>query len=164
MVDRMVPEDVMSQLAAPANNLKFLAPLVTDAVDFPDASSELAIAGDDGSLRQVAIGRGVDSVPGPSRGCGWRVTDKGRRIPLAGDAFDFAWWARIGYLSSTDSPVTVAAGQNRVETSVRSGLNNLYLRLEGGFDHVTIDGLDPGTTLCVDVIEVGQPEPGGPLP
>ena len=47
---------------------------------------------------------------------------------------------------------------------MRSGLNNLYLRLDGGFDHVMIDGLDPGTTLCVDAIEVGQPEPGGPLP
>lgn len=164
MVDRVVPEDVMSQLAAPANNLEFLAPLVTDKVHFPDVSSELAIAGDDGSLRQVAIGRGVDSLPGPTPGCGWRVTAKGRQVPLAGDAFDFVWWARIGYLSSQDSPVTVTAGTTSVETRVRSGLNNLYLRLEGGFDHVTIDGLAPGTTLCVDTIEVGQPEPGGPLP
>ena len=60
--------------------------------------------------------------------------------------------------------MTVTAGTTSVETRVRSGLNNLYLRLEGGFDHVTIDGLTPGTTLCVDTIEVGQPEPGGPLP
>jgi hypothetical protein len=164
MVDRVVPEDVMSQLAAPANNFRFLAPLVTDKVHFPDVSPDLAIAGDDGSLRQVVIERGVDSLPGRVAGCGWRVKEAGRRIPLAGDAFDYAWWARIGYLSSNDSPVTVTAGQNRVETSVRSGLNNLYLRLEGGFDHVTIDGLDPGTTLCVDTVEVGQPVPGGPLP
>lgn len=164
MVDRVVPEDVMSQLAAPANNFEFLAPLVTDAAHFPDVSSDLATVGDDGSLRQVVIGRGVDSLPGPVAGCGWRVTERGRRIPLAGDAFDFVWWARIGYLSSSDSPVTVTAGQNRVETSVRRGLNNLYLRLDGGFDHVTIDGLDPGTTLCVDTVEVGQPEPGAPLP
>ena len=130
MVDRVVPEDVMSQLAAPANNFEFLAPLVTDAVHFPEVSSDLAIVGDDGSLRQVAIERGVDSVPGPVAGCGWRVTERGRRIPLAGDAFDFVWWARIGYLSSQDSPVTVTAGSTSVRTRVRSGLNNLYLRLE----------------------------------
>jgi hypothetical protein len=164
MVDRVVPEDVMSQLAAPANNFRFLAPLVTDKVHFPDVSPDLAIAGDDGSLRQVVIERGVDSLPGRVAGCGWRVKAAGRRIPLAGEAFDYVWWARIGYLSSSDSPVTVTAGQNRVETSVRSGLNNLYLRLDGGFDHVTIDGLDPTTTLCVDTVEVGQPEPGAPLP
>ena len=164
LVDRVVPEDVMSQLAAPANNFEFLAPLVTDAAHFPEVSSDLAIVGDDGSLRQVAIERGVDSVPGPVAGCGWRVTERGRRIPLAGDAFDFVWWARIGYLSSQDSSVTVSAGTTSVRTRVRSGLNNLYLRLDGGFDHVMIDGLDPGTTLCVDTIEVGQPEPGGPLP
>ena len=66
----------MSQLAAPANNFEFLAPLVTDLAHFPDVSPDLAIAGDDGSLRQVAIGRGVDSVPGPVPGCGWKVTEK----------------------------------------------------------------------------------------
>ena len=55
LVDRVVPEDVMSQLAAPANNFEFLAPLVTDAAHFPEVSSDLAIVGDDGSLRQVAI-------------------------------------------------------------------------------------------------------------
>lgn len=164
MVDRVVPEDVMSQLAAPANNFEFLAPLVTDAVHFPEVSSDLAIVGDDGSLRQVAIERGVDSLPGPVPGCGWRVIERGRRIPLAGDAFDYVWWARIGYLSSQDSSVTVSAGSTSVQTRVRAGLNNLYVLLEGGFGHVTIDGLDPGTTLCVDTIEVGQPEPGGPLP
>jgi hypothetical protein len=164
MVDRVVPEDVMSQLAAPANNFEFLAPLVTDLAHFPDVSADLAIAGDDGSLRQVAIGRGVSSLPGPTEGCGWKVTERGRRIPLAGRAFDYAWWARIGYLSSADSAVTVSAGDSVVETRLRAGLGNLYLRLDGEFDHVTIEGLDPGTTLCVDVVDVGQPEPGGPLP
>ncbi len=101
---------------------------------------------------------------GPEPGCGWQVTDEGLDIPLGGDAFDYAWWARIGYLSNADSPVTVSAGRTSVDTTVRRGLNNLYLRLDGAFDEVSIDGLDPGTTLCVDVIEVGQTEPGGPLP
>ncbi|WP_457189436.1 hypothetical protein [Nocardioides sp. P5_E3] len=163
MVDRVVPEDVMSQLSAPRNNFTFLAPLATDLVDFPDVSSELAIVGDDGSLRQVAIEPGVDSLPGPRAGCGWRVRDKRVDVPLAGRAIDLEWWARIGYLSSADSAVTVTAGRSSVDTRVRRGLNNLYLRLDGGFDEVSIDGLDPGTTLCVDVVEIGQPVPGGPL-
>jgi hypothetical protein len=164
MVDRVLPEDVMSQLAAPANNFSFLAPLVTDLVHFPEVTPELATVADDGSLRQVVIERGIDSAPGPVPGCGHKVTEKGREIPLLGDAFDFVWWARIGYLSSNDSPITVSAGRTTVDTTVQSGLNNLYVYLEGGFDHVTIDGLDPGTTLCVDIIEVGQTEPGAPLP
>lgn len=164
MADRVLPEDVMSQLAAPANNFSFLAPLVTDLVHFPDVTPELAVVGDDGSLRQAVIERGVDSLVGPEPGCGWKVTDEGLDIPLAGDAFDFAWWARIGYLSNADSPVTVSAGRTSVDTTIRRGLNNLYLRLDGGFAEVSIDGLEPGTTLCVDVVEVGQTEPGGPLP
>ena len=42
------------------------------------------------------------------------MTERGRRIPLAGEAFDFVWWARIGYLSSKDSSVTVSAGTTSV--------------------------------------------------
>ena len=67
MVDRVVPEDVMSQLAAPANNFGSSHPLVTDKAHFPDVSSDLAIVGDDGSLRQVAIGAGSTPSRGPSR-------------------------------------------------------------------------------------------------
>lgn len=164
MADRIVPEDVMSQLAAPNNNFSFLAPLVTNLVHFPDVTPELVVVGDDGSLRQADIERGVDSTPGPVEGCGWKVTEKGLDIPLAGHAIDYAWWARIGYLNNVDSPVTVSAGRTSIDTTLRQGLNNLYLRLDGEFDAVTISGLDPGTTLCVDVIEVGQAEPGAPLP
>lgn len=163
LAERAVPEDVLSQLAAPNNNVSFLTPLVTDLAHFPDVTPELAVVGDDGSLREAIITPGVDSAPGPVGGCGWQVSDEGLDIPLAGQAIDLAWWARIGYLSNADSPVTISAGRTSVDTTVRRGLNDLYLRIDGEFDAVSIDGLDPGATLCVDVIEVGQIEPGGPL-
>ena len=51
-------------------------------------------------------------------------------------------------------------GKMRQE-SVRPGLNNLYLRTEGDPGEVRIDGLEPGTTLCVDAVEVG-PQTLGP--
>lgn len=164
LVDSAVPEEVMPQFFAPRNTVSYLAPLFTDLAHFPDVSPDLAVVADDGLLHQVLIDHGVDSRPGPVDGCGWKVTSKGRRIPLQASAFDFDWWVRVGYLSSSDSPVTVSAGRSRVETRLRSGLNNLYMRIEGGFDHVDFSGLDRGTTLCVDIVEVGQPEPGGFLP
>lgn len=154
----------MAQLFAPRNHFSFLAPLVTDLAHFPAVTPDLAIVGDDGSLRQAVIEPAVGSKPGPAKGCGWKVTATGLDVPLGGNAFDFAWWVRIGYLSSADSPVTVSAGRTKVDTTVRHGLNDLYLRVDGTFDEVTIDGLLPGTTLCVDIIEVGQTEPGAPLP
>lgn len=159
-----VPDNVMSQLGAPLNNTEFLLPLVTEKVSFPSATDELMAVDNVGALYPAAIKLGVPSRPGPVDGCGWRVTQRGKDIPLSADAFDYIWWARIGYLSSTASPVTVSAGETSIDTNVRRGLNNLYVRLEGAFDRVSISGLARGTTLCVDVIEVGEPVPGGPLP
>lgn len=164
LVDSNAPVDVMPQFYAPRNAMSYLAPLVTSFARFPPRTSDLAIVAPDGSLRQVIIDHGVDSRPGPLAGCGWKVTGKDRSIPLNAPAFDYFWWVRIGYLASASSPVTISAGPNDIGTYVRKGLNNLYLKVQGGFDQVTIRGLDPGTTLCVDTVEVGQPEPGAPLP
>jgi hypothetical protein len=70
---------------------------------------------------------------------------------------------RIGYLANNGSPVTVTPGPDQVGTTVSPGVRSLYVRVEGSFSSVRIDGLDPGTRLCVDSIEVGQPIPGGIL-
>ena len=48
-----------------------------------------------------------------------------------------------------------------MDTQVESGVRSLYARVSGTFDSIRVDGLDPGTTLCIDTIEVGQPVPGG---
>jgi hypothetical protein len=164
LADREVPDPVMSHLAAPHNTVRRLAGLASDTARFPDATSQLAVVADDGSVRQALIQPGVTSRPGPEPGCGWRIGARGRTIPLTGRAFDWTWWLRVGYLGSQASPVTVTAGRTRLETSVSGGLHSVYLRVDGSFDSVRIDGLDPGTTLCVDTVEVGQPVPGGELP
>lgn len=163
LVDQTVPEDVSSSLVAPANTTAFLGPLLSDKARVIDQSEALAMVGPDGTLRQALIGPGVRSRPGRVEGCGWRVTDRGRTIPLTGRAFQFVWWLRIGYLSSADSPVRVEAGGTVHDSTVLAGLNNLYVRVNGTFDEVRVDGLDDGETLCVDTIEVGPPEPGGVL-
>ena len=46
---------------------------------------------------------------------------------------------------------------------MQQGINSLYVRVEGTFTDVQLEGLDPGTVLCVDTVEVGQPIPGAPL-
>jgi hypothetical protein len=160
---QVVPEDVFSSLAAPANNTAFLAPLLSGRARFVETSAALATVGPDGTLRQTLIESGTVSRKGPVDGCGWQVRSQGRSIPLKGRAFDYVWWLRIGYLASADSPVVVEAGDTTHETMVMAGLHNLYVRVEGTFDRVEIDGLDPGVTMCVDVVQVGEPVPGGPL-
>lgn len=163
LADQPVAEDVMSHLAAPNNTVRRLSSLLSEQVAFPRTSARLAVVAPDGTLQRALIGPGVVSRPGPRQDCGWLVGEQGGDIPLTGRAFPWVWWARVGYLASQDSAVRISAGSDSVETNVQAGLNSLYVRLDGTFDTVRIDGLDNGTTLCVDTIEVGQPTPGGRL-
>ena len=161
LVDQPVPEAVVPGIFAPDNALVRLVPLLSKRATFPSYSSRLLVVGPDGGLRTAAIQLGVASEPGPTEGCGWRVTSDGTRIPMQGRAFRWVWWLRIGYLASHDSPMTVRAGGSVVHTSVESGVHSLYVRVEGSFSTVRLDGLEDGVTLCVDTVEAGQPVPGG---
>jgi len=163
MVDQPLPASVMDLLFHPRNQTGYLLPMMTSHVRFPEAAPSLAMLSDAGDLHGVSIVGGVVSEDGPDKGCGWQVTSKGRTIPLTAATFDFSWWLRIGYLGSSDSPVTLTAGDATVDTMVMSGLNNLFVQVDGGFDSVRVDGLADDTVLCIDVIEVGQPTPGNPL-
>jgi hypothetical protein len=165
LVDEQVRESVLSQLSAPRNTTRELSELLSDRVSFPESSPHLVVVDGDGGLRQAQIELGVASEPGPVPDCGWPVDAEGTHdIPLTGMAFEFSWWIRIGYLASTDSPVTVSAGRTRVETEVERGVHSLYVKAEGTFESVRIEGVSPGTTVCVDSVEVGHPVPGAVLP
>lgn len=163
LYDQPVPDSVISQLAAPNNTVRRLTSLLSTRVSFPASSSRLAVVGADGGIRAAQIKPGVTSLPGPDPGCGWRVPPAGRNIPLAGRAFDYVWWIRIGYLATSASPITVTAGGRVARLAVEQGPNSLYLRVNGTFATVRVGGLSPGTQLCVDTVEVGTPVPGGML-
>jgi hypothetical protein len=67
LADRVLPEDVMSQLAAPRNNLSYLAPLLTDTARFPNQASSLLVVDDDGELSPAEIDRVAPSRPATSQ-------------------------------------------------------------------------------------------------
>ena len=162
LADRVLPEDVMSQLAAPSNNLSYLAPLITRDAHFPEQTSSLLVVGDDGRLRRAEVDTVLASRPGNVADCGWEVTGEGRTIPLGGRAIDYFWWVRIAYLATGPTPATVSFGDTSFDVSLRSGLNDLFLRVEDTFDAVRVDGLEPGVTVCVDTIQVGRTHAGDP--
>jgi hypothetical protein len=162
LVNQQLPPTVMDLLFHPRNTTGQLLPMMTDHARFPQSAPTLAMFNDSGDLRSVNVGSGVISKDGRDKGCGWRITDKGRTIPLTAAAFDFSWWLHIGYLSSSDSPVRISAGDAKVDTMVMTGLNDLFVHVDAGFDTIRFDGLASDTAVCVDRIEVGLPEPGEP--
>jgi hypothetical protein len=84
-------------------------------------------------------------------------------VPLETTVFDFGWWIRIGYLASADDRIVVRAAGTEHEVDVARGLHSVFLHVTGSFDAVTVGGLAPGTTVCVDTVEVGNAAPGAPL-
>jgi hypothetical protein len=163
VADTAVPERVMSGLLDPDNRVSRLSSLLDGELNFPDWSPALGIVDDDGTLHQVDIDGGTAARPGPVPGCGWKVDEDGTTIPLTNRTIDWVWWLKISYLSSADSPVTVSGGGDSIDAEVMTGLNDLYVKIAGPLASVRIDGLDPGVTMCVDGIEVGDPVPGGEL-
>ncbi|NYG57913.1 hypothetical protein BJ980_000836 [Nocardioides daedukensis] len=161
--DGVVPDAVIPGIFAPDNRVHKITELIGDQAQYPRWSPRLGVVAEDGSIRAALIGPGVVSKKGPREGCGWLIKDRRVSIPLTARAFNWSWWIRIGYLYSDESTVTVSADGKQVEAELQPGVNSLYVQFEGSFDHVSIDGLRPGTTLCVESIEVGPLVPGGPL-
>lgn len=155
LADGTVPADVMPGFSFPYNTLSSLMPLFTDKVSFPDASAKLNVVGPGGLVGPAELDVTTGSRAGPVEGCGWKVTSGSTRVPLSAETLDFDWWIRVGYLASQQSPLTVTVAGEPVETTVMSGLGTLYVRVSAGFDDVEFSGLAPGTTLCVDSVDVG---------
>lgn len=164
LVQQAVPNAVYTGIFAPDNELSRMTTLLQQPVDYPTTSDRLTMVDDEGRLREVVIAGGLRSRPGPREGCGWMVRGaKAVDIPLTSTTFDFVWWMRIGYLASDASPVTVVTGDSVQQASVRSGLNYLYVRADGAFASVRLEGLDADVTVCVDKIRVGNAAAGGRL-
>jgi hypothetical protein len=118
LVDTVVPEDVMSTLAAPNNTVRRLVTLLSDEVSYPSVSANLVVVTSDGGLRQAAIAPVVSANSGPTPDCGWLVRETGQSVQLTEPTPRYESWTRIGYLSSQDTPVVVTAGEIRVETTL----------------------------------------------
>lgn len=160
LVDTRVPENVMSPVLAPYNTAGVLVPLHLADVEFPDVSADLRVLSAQGQPTPALIDSATTSTPGEVTGCGRRIGPSGLTIPLSQATLDYDWWLRVGYLSSQRSSVTVTAGDVTRTSVVNPGLGSLFVHASGAFDRVRISGLDAGTTLCVDVVEVGVPVAG----
>ncbi|HSF99303.1 MAG TPA: hypothetical protein VLA55_11465 [Ornithinibacter sp.] len=95
-----------------------------------------------------------DLMPGV---CGWTATNGSVTVPLGSPAFPWSWAVRVGYLADGDTSATIRLGDASQEVTLAEGLGEVYVRLVGGGDEITLDGLDESVQLCVGDVQVGNP-------
>ncbi|KQV69781.1 hypothetical protein ASC64_08125 [Nocardioides sp. Root122] len=163
LADTGLPADVVAPIIWSEDRLPRLVGMLSPDSRFLEAAHTLAVVDDGGHLTAADLRTVRTTMPGDVAGCGWQVDDGTQSIPLDGPVVDGTWWMRINYLAPSESPVRVVAGGASVSSVLRAGLNQLYVRVEAGFDSVLLLGIDPSLTVCVDKVEVGDLVPGRPL-
>lgn len=159
LAPQLLPDDVMPGYTEPVNQMQVFTDLLGADVEFPDLSDDLNMVDGWGRVQEVELRVWHRSRPAPDDGCGWRVDRGGRTLPLTTVAAGDRWWVRLGYVATRRSPVTLTAGDTTASTTVERGVHQLFLRVDGSFDEVRVDGLAPGTVLCLDTVQVGEPWP-----
>jgi hypothetical protein len=160
LVDRPVPDYVVSPLEYPDNKLSHLLVSLRDEAAFVEvATDELYAVDDEGHVRPAGIEPARSARPGPKAGCGYSIGARDVSIPLDGEVGFGGLWVRIGYLSSGRSPVVVSAGDASYSTVIEPGVHALYVAAGDSFDSVEVSRLTAGVTMCTDDIVVGTPEP-----
>ncbi|MDN4163121.1 hypothetical protein [Nocardioides abyssi] len=161
LADQALASDVSGAFGPPYNSLSVLLPMLSGVAQFPDSTERLHVLREDGTIVPAQVDDALEAAPGPVPGCGWRVREPGRDIPLPGPALAIGWWVQIDYLVSADTALRVEAGGTSTTADLVSGLGTVFVRVvpDDDFDTIRLEGLDPGVTLCVDALVVGQAEP-----
>jgi len=120
-------------------------------------ASELLMTDDTGHLR-LAVVEGFTNVPGPVRGCGYRIEERPVSITLGATTMPWLWYVRIGYIATEDATTTVRAGRLVTQAKIHEGLGNLFVMGDGAIGSVEVSGLSDGA-LCTDDVIVGSIKP-----
>jgi hypothetical protein len=160
LVDREVSPEIANPFLFPYTEAHRLTRSFPDPPRFPAVfTGRPYVILDDGHLRPAEMAAAAGTFPGPVKNCGWRVQEDAVRMPLVRPLFHWPWFVRVAYLAGADTRATVTFGGVARHVQLRRGLNDLYLTGTSGPDAVTISGVEPGVTVCVDRVELGNARP-----
>lgn len=154
LANQVLPQRVTGALDPVYGSSRGTLPLLSRAARFPDVSDDLHVLAADGSVVPATIDQATTTTPGPVAGCGWSLPRE-HTLPLEARAFERDWWLRVDYLASADSGLSVTAGGTTRVASLRRGLHQVYVTVDGTFDEIEVGGTDEGVTVCIDRIVVG---------
>ncbi|MBM7515258.1 hypothetical protein [Nocardioides nitrophenolicus] len=168
-LDAAGPVDLLGQnlarigiLNPEENRTEELLPLLSRHARFPVATADPMLLEPDGQLVAADVTAATATTPGPVAGCGWALAP-GRSValPLGSPTIDVGWWARVDYLAGADTGLSIRAGDTERTVDLQRGLNRVFVRLDGAYDEIVVSGTDPGVSVCIDKITVGEPTAAG---
>lgn len=156
MLDQSVPLEILQPFVYPDNQISRIFGRVEPRPDFGVATDRLFVLDTAGNLvpggvtqrRTIYVGAGTCRTPevaGPTR------------LRLDGPLFSWPWTIALSYCATRDGEIEIAlADGEAVRAPVRAGLGSVYVRINGGGDHVDLRPLTPGLRLHTGAGRVGE--------
>ena len=139
-----------------ANTAAVMSP-VPGAPSFGDVSEGRLLGfGPMGLVEEQTI-QGPASVAGPDGRCGYQVTSVPRSIPLDGELISWAFYARVSYVSATDTTLNLAVGGQINSVPLRAGgQREVYFPVQGPGKDVLVSLGSESTIACLNEIRIGN--------
>lgn len=155
--DRQPPPDVLSPWFLEDNRVSRILGPLPEQPRFDRPTHDLRVVDDEGRLRPAAVRSATESRPGPDPRCGWTATGPGgTTVRMRQEMYPWRWTVKISYFAGAPSRAVVTLGDRRVPVRFREGLHSLFIVHTGPVGDVTISGIEPGRTVCVPEVVVGQ--------
>lgn len=158
VLDRKVPELVMSQLFLERANASYVLAGARLPIAWNGAGPQVYVLGDDGTARPVAIAASSTAVPGLDGNCGYRVFGQPTQVELDTTLFEWTWVGQIDYLAAEASVLQVALDGTSVAVPVDKGAGSAQFVVVGGGDTLVVTS-PPGVGVCVAGAVLGQDGP-----
>jgi hypothetical protein len=157
--DGPAPPELVLPLVGADNRYSVIFGLLPERPAFDQPSQRMRVVGSDGALEPVELAGSITSRRGPSRDCGYPVSDRPAEVRLRAPV-DGRLLLRIRYYSGNESTVTVSTGDWREEFLARRGPNEVWLVLPDLEGEVSgLELADDGRgTVCVTEVAAGLPE------
>ncbi len=156
MFDQSLPLEVLLPVAYPNNQISRTFGRLRDRPEFVGVTDRLDVLDSTGRLVPGSVTR-ARTIPAGRGTCARPEITGPVRLSLDGPLIQWRWTVAMGYCANRDGVVTMALdGGQAVRVPVRSGLNVVYVQLEGHGSELALTPVTPGLSLHTGEARVGE--------
>jgi hypothetical protein len=158
VVDRKVPERVMSGLFLERANASYVLSGANLPIRWNGSGNQVHVLDDEGRGRPVTLAARSTSVPGFDGKCGYRVFGTATRIEVDTTLFAWTWVGQLDYLAADSAILQVALDGASVPVPVAKGAGRVQFVVVGGGDTLVVAAPE-GVGVCIASAVLGQDGP-----